>query len=85
MQILHILVLHIRCTFWKSLQLKKFFEEHLHPDDETRFILDGNGYFDIRNPYDDRWIRIEVEKGDMIAVPAGAYNRFTMDTKVGVS
>ncbi|ESN90030.1 hypothetical protein HELRODRAFT_91140 [Helobdella robusta] len=59
--------------------MKKFFEEHVHPDDETRHVLDGSGYFDIRDPTTDTWIRIQVIKGDMISVPAGLYHRYTND------
>lgn len=53
----------------------KFADEHLHTDDEVRFVLDGAGVFDIRDD-DDRWMRVTVEPGDLIVVPKGRYHRF---------
>lgn len=53
----------------------KFDKEHLHTDDEVRFVVSGEGYFDIRSK-GDLWMHVFVEKGDFILVPADRHHLF---------
>ena len=53
----------------------KFDKEHYHTEDEVRFVVEGEGIFDVRDAAD-RWIRIEVSEGDIIIIPARTHHRF---------
>ncbi|MGB0678245.1 MAG: 1,2-dihydroxy-3-keto-5-methylthiopentene dioxygenase [Polyangiales bacterium] len=54
-----------------------FLREHAHAEDEVRYVLAGEGVFDIRSRTD-RWMRVEVKSGDLLIVPQGRHHRFML-------
>ena len=61
-------------------KLATFFAEHIHSDEEVRYITQGGGYFDVRRERDGAWVRVHTVAGDCIVLPAGLYHRFTLDS-----
>jgi 1,2-dihydroxy-3-keto-5-methylthiopentene dioxygenase len=60
-----------------QVMLDKFNKEHWHNEDEVRFIIEGHGIFHI-NPKTSPVVAIEVEKGDLLRVPAGTLHWFDL-------
>ena len=57
--------------------LARFNREHVHDEDEVRFIIQGHGVFHV-HPKDCAVVAIEVEAGDLIRVPRGTWHWFDL-------
>ncbi|CAN0449006.1 unnamed protein product [Laminaria digitata] len=57
--------------------LAKFDKEHLHTEDEVRFVVDGRGVFTIHGE-DDKVFDVEVHPGDLLVVPTDTWHWFTL-------
>ncbi|MES1255659.1 MAG: cupin domain-containing protein [Acidobacteriota bacterium] len=57
--------------------LARFSREHLHDEDEVRFVVEGRGVFHI-HPAEGPVFAIEVEAGDLISVPRGTLHWFDL-------
>jgi len=57
-----------------------WFLPHAHTLEESRLVLEGQAYYDVEDPKTEKWIRIFLERGDFIVIPAGCLHRFTPDT-----
>lgn len=56
--------------------IAKFNKEHIHTEDEVRFIVKGRGLFHIHPGQGGNVFSIEMEAGDWISVPAGTKHWF---------
>ena len=61
-----------------TAKIDKFWTEHLHGYSTIRYIIDGSGFFDLRDA-NDQWVRMHVKAGDFMEWPAGIYHRFVVD------
>jgi len=61
----------------------KFWVEHSHAAKTIRYIIDGTGYFDLRD-VNDEWVRIPVSAGDWFEWPAGINHRFSVDDEASL-
>jgi 1,2-dihydroxy-3-keto-5-methylthiopentene dioxygenase len=58
--------------------LAKFDKEHLHNEDEVRFVVKGRGVFTIHNDADEVVFDVEVHPGDLLVVPDGTWHWFSL-------
>ena len=57
--------------------LSKFDKEHLHREDEVRFVVDGRGVFTVHTEEDVTY-DVEVHPGDLLVVPIDTWHWFTL-------
>lgn len=60
--------------------LAKFIDEHHHTDDEVRFVVAGEGVFEINVTANER-LKFTAEPGDLIVVPAWRRHLFYLTEK----
>ena len=46
-------------------------------DDVVSLVMEGSCYYDVE-PEEDEWIRVQLERGDLIVIPKGVSHRFTV-------
>ncbi|CCD71494.1 putative inactive acireductone dioxygenase 1 [Caenorhabditis elegans] len=57
-------------------KMEQFYEPQVQKEDVISLVVEGTCYYDVE-PEDDSWIRVQVEKGDLIVIPKGLSHRFT--------
>ena len=63
----------------------KFDKEHHHSDDEVRFVVEGEGVFELDSQNPDRdFARITTVAGDLIVIPAMRRHAFYLTSKKNI-
>lgn len=62
-------------------KMEQFYEPQVQKEDVISLVVEGTCYYDVE-PEDDSWIRVQVEKGDLIVIPKGLSHRFTTTPQV---
>ncbi|KAH7715510.1 1,2-dihydroxy-3-keto-5-methylthiopentene dioxygenase 2 [Aphelenchoides avenae] len=63
-----------------SSKLEALYEPVSKPDDTVFMVLEGAMYYDVEHD-EDQWVRMYLERGDMIVIPKGRYFRCTTTSK----
>lgn len=63
-------------------KMEQFYEPQVQKEDVISMVVEGTCYYDVE-PEDDSWIRVQLEKGDLIVIPKGLSYRFTTTPQVG--
>lgn len=58
------------------LQLEELYEPTIKEEDSIYLVMEGGAYYDVEYK-EDGWIRMNVERGDLIVIPKGLCHRFT--------
>ncbi|CAI4232964.1 unnamed protein product [Auanema sp. JU1783] len=65
-------------------RLEEYYEPAVKSDDVVSLVLDGACYYDVE-PEEDEWIRVQMEKGDLLVIPKGLSHRFTVTPQNNVT
>ena len=55
-----------------------WFREHSLAQEECLVVADGGAFVDVRDGASQLWVRIQVAKGDALALPAGLMRRVVL-------
>jgi 1,2-dihydroxy-3-keto-5-methylthiopentene dioxygenase len=63
----------------------KFDKKHHHTEDEVRFVVEGEGVFELASENDnDDWLKFTSEPGDLIVIPSKRRHIFYLTEKKNI-